>query len=257
MMRRPAVAIGIVVLGASFGLAAPVGASSVTKPVRVRNGGVSSTLGAGYLQTPPSGTGVTVAETELRVPKITKCASKTDTEELWLGAAGYEGTAGGGAEDLYAQVLVECVNGAISYTAWGSAPGAATQSAAVAPGDVIDMYFRDSSSGSVVQIFKIQKPIDAELVDIVGNPPTNGTGSLGSVLLGQQDLSSHIPKFVDIKTSKSKVYFMHAYVNGYVLGFDTYPTMELNQANNNVELVTSALHGASLNDFHLSFHSHY
>jgi hypothetical protein len=256
MMRKLAVAIGVVVVGSSFMVAAPVGASSATKPTRV-TGGVSSTLGAGYLQSPPSGTGVTVAEIELRVPQITACANNTDTEQLWLGAAGYEGTAGSGVDDLYAQVLAECVNGVISYTAEGSAPGATPQSATVAPGDVIDTYFRDSSSGSVVQIFKIQKPFDAELVDIVGNAPTNGTGSLGSVLEGQQDLSLQIPKFMDLKTAKKKVYFLNAYVNGYVLGFDTYPTVELNQANNQTELSTSALHGVSLNNFHLSFHSHY
>ena len=257
MMRKRHLSL-IVLVGAGLLLAAPAGASSVAKPGRVVNGGnVSSTLGAGYLQTPPSGTGVTVAETEVRVPQITACANHSDTEQLWLGAAGYEGTAGTGADDLYAQVLAQCSNGIISYTARGNAPGQAQQQATVAPGDVIDCFFRDSSSGSVVQIFKIQKPFDAELVDIVGNPPSNGTGSLGSVLEGQQDLTTKIPLFTDLKTGKNAIYFLHSYVNGYVLGFDTYPTTVLNQVNNRLELKTSGLSGGSLNNFHLTFRSHY
>jgi hypothetical protein len=173
-------------------------------------------------------------------------------EALWLGAAGFQGAAGTGTDDVYAQVEALCASGTITYRAVGSVPGQTQQVATVSPGDTIDTYFRVSSTGSVVQIFKLTKTSDQELVDLVGN----GTTEL-SVLEGQQDLTARVPTFLDQKTGKNNIYFTGAWVNGYVLGGDTYPTERLNQDNRHVEISTSPLSGVSENKFHLVFDSNY
>jgi hypothetical protein len=249
-MRTKLCIVGVVTLLATLVGASPGGAVAAS-------GGTPSTLGAGYLQSPPSGTGVTVGEVEVRVPEITSCASSTDVESLWLGVEAYEGTGGTGNDDLYAQVLADCIDGEIAYSAVANTPGGTQQTASVTPGEVVDVYIRDSSSGSVVDAYEIHKPFDTELLSEVGNAPTNGTGAEGSVLVGQQDLTTKIPKFTDLVTGKNAVYFVHSYVNGYELGFDGYPTQELIQANDHIELSTSAISGAGGYNFHLIYHSHF
>jgi hypothetical protein len=234
VVKRLIVAIALVTGTIGGVLAAPAGAS------------IRSTLGAGYLQTP--NVGVSVAETEIRIPTIT-CANSNDTEQLWLGAQGYSGPTGSGSFGVYAQVLAECVNGAISYTAYADIPGQSAQSAAVTPGWVVDFYFRESSSSSVATIDRI-KPSITQLVDMVGGPVSDE-----SVLIGQQDLAAVVPTFTDPKTGTHNIYFLASYVNGYEMKYDTYPTEELVQANQHVEVGTSAL--STGNKFHLVFKSNY
>jgi hypothetical protein len=120
-------------------------------------------------------------------------------EALWLGAAGFQGAAGTGTDDVYAQVEALCASGTIMYRAVGSVPGQAQQVATVSPGGKIDTYFR----------------------------------------------------------LENNVYFTGAWVNGCVLGGDTYPTERLNQDNRHVEISTSPLSGVSENKFHLVFDSNY
>jgi hypothetical protein len=241
-MKKLPVSVAAAVAGATLMLVAPAGAAGSA---------IRSTIGAGYLQTPNGGATVTVAETSFRVPQIT-CARNNDQEALWLGAAGFQGASGTGVNDVYAQVLAFCQAGAITYNAVGEVPGQTQQFVPVSPGDTIDTYFRISTTGSVVQIFKLTKTGAQELVDLVGS----GTTDL-SVLLGQQDLTLRVPTFLDQKTAKHNVYFTGAWVNGYVLGFDTYPTEQLNQYNKHVEISTSPLSGVSKNKFHLVFDSNY
>ncbi len=236
--------VGVALVGSAVLFVAPV-AASPAKAGPVPTAAVRSTLGAGYLTSPS--TGVAVAETEFRVPSIT-CAHNNDIEALWLGAAGYEGTGGTGIDDLYAQVAAICNNGVISYTAWAVAPGA-SESASVSPGDVIDTYFRDSASGSVAQVFKIQKPTSTEVAGVVGNAANEQ-----SVLVGNQRETLVVPKFRDIPAATDTVHFLKSYVNGYLMRFDGYPTLQLNQAGAHLEIGTSSL---SNNDtFHLTFRSH-
>jgi hypothetical protein len=233
VVQRLVVAIALVASTIAGALAAPAGAV------------VNSTVGAGYVQTPD--VGVSVAETEFRVPTIT-CANNNDIEQLRLGAVGFTGAAATGTDDLYAEVVALCFAGSITYTATAVLPGASPQSATVSPGWVIDVYFRESVSISVATVDRI-KPTMTRLVDMTGNGASDQ-----SVLIGHQNVSTNpvIPTFTDTKTGKENVYFLSSYVNGYEMKYDTYPTEQVRLVNNFIVDVTASALNTS-NKFHLVF----
>jgi hypothetical protein len=234
----------LAVLGASAVLVAPLAAGAVVPSGVSPDGGTASTLGAGYLGSPPSGTAV--AETSFRVPTIT-CAHHNDTETLWLGLQAYKNAGGVNPDNLYAQVKASCDAGVISYTAYVNANGNFA-SMAVNPGDLIDTYYRQSSTATVAAVYNLTK---GPQISEVGDGLTSF-----SVLEGQQDLTSVVPGFTDNVTGLAEVVFTGSWVNGYLQRYDGYPTLQLKQKNLHVEIGTTGLSN-NKSGFKLLFKSHY
>jgi hypothetical protein len=242
-MDRSRLKVGAALLCASVLLLAPFTAGAATPNGVGPDGGISTKIGAGYISSPPTGTAV--AETSFRVPTIT-CAHPKDTETLWLGLQAYMDAGATSVDSLYAQVRARCQFGVISYTAFVLLDGSST-SMTVKPGDLIDTYYRENSTVSVVQIN-----------DLTTGPQISEVGAGHadfSVLIGQQDLTDVVPTFFDANTGLDIVAFTSSYVNGYLQRYDGYPTTEIRQQNLHVEINTGALNNVK-SGFRLYFKTH-
>jgi hypothetical protein len=221
-----------------------LGAFAFTGSGVVPDSGVATTLGAGFVGSPA--TGVTSAETELRVPTVS-CAHQNDDEDLWLGIQAFHEADGVRPDDLFAQVKASCDVGVVSYTGFVDA-GGTIASLPVKPGDLVATFVRESSTGSV-----------AQLNDLTSGPGISAVGgplSDFSVLEGQQDLTSVVPTFFDAATGTNEIFFLNSFVNGFRQRFDGFPTSQITEKNNHLEINTSNL---TLNQsaFHLTFKSHF
>jgi hypothetical protein len=165
------------------------------------------------------------------VPTV-KCSTTNDNEDLWLGIQAYQNPAGVNADAMFAQVKAGCDFGVVSYTAFAEA-GTTTNSMTVKPGDLVDVFIRESSSASVSQV-----------TDLTTGP---GISSVGgplfdlSVLEGQQDLTAVVPTFTDVPTGLDTIFFLDSFVNGFRQRFDGIPTLQLNETNHKKEIGTTSL----------------
>ena len=251
---RVASKVGVVLTAVA--LSVPIGAAGASVHADGSSGAVKSKIGAGHLVSPAAG--VHSAEAQFRVPKIT-CARADDLEALWLGISAFEGTAGAGDNDLYAQVRAACVYGRISYLAEVAAPGTRVASIAVAAGDLIDVAIhgdcvKPGCTAATVQ--RIATGTTTQLLNVTGTAPTNAGGVEQSVLFGQQGLILAVPNFVDSSTGSSSVYFVATWLNGSATWRQNTPAVQLHQANHHTEIKSSTL-GTPKGQFRLSFVSNY